>query len=83
MKILYRQAKLLILDEPTAVLTPDEVEGFFEMLRALKRQGHSVIIITHKLAEVAKLQTASRCFARERSFRPLNAAKSISMRWRP
>lgn len=54
-KILFRQAKLLILDEPTAVLTPDEVESFFAMLRVLKKQGHSVIIITHKLDEVIQI----------------------------
>ena len=54
-KILYRRAKLLILDEPTAVLTPDEVDGFFNMLRLLKGQGHSVIIITHKLDEVMEI----------------------------
>ncbi|MBC2724541.1 MAG: ATP-binding cassette domain-containing protein, partial [Desulfosporosinus sp.] len=54
-KVLYRQAELIILDEPTAVLTPDEVETFFTTLRLLKEQGHSIIIITHKLEEVTKI----------------------------
>jgi ABC-type uncharacterized transport system ATPase subunit len=52
LKALYRQARLLILDEPTAVLTPQEVEEFFEILRRMRRQGKTVIIITHKLDEV-------------------------------
>src|SRR5205085_6800166 len=45
-------ARLLILDEPTAVLTPQEVEEFFAILRRMREQGKTVIIITHKLSEV-------------------------------
>ncbi len=52
MKALYRRAQLLILDEPTAVLTPQEVEEFFVILRGMRQQGKTVIIITHKLSEV-------------------------------
>jgi simple sugar transport system ATP-binding protein len=52
LKALYRHAKLLILDEPTAVLTPQEVEEFFAILRRMREQGKTVVIITHKLAEV-------------------------------
>jgi ABC-type uncharacterized transport systems, ATPase components len=52
LKALYRQARLLILDEPTAVLTPQEVEEFFAILRRMREQGKTVIIITHKLSEV-------------------------------
>src|SRR5215213_10095975 len=52
LKALYRNAELLILDEPTAVLTPQEVEEFFGILRRMKEQGKTVIIITHKLEEV-------------------------------
>jgi general nucleoside transport system ATP-binding protein len=51
-KVLYRQAEILILDEPTAVLTPQEVEGLFKVLRSLIANGKSVIFITHKLKEV-------------------------------
>ena len=51
-KVLYRGAQLLILDEPTAVLTPQETEKLFEVLRNMKQDGKSVIIITHKLQEV-------------------------------
>lgn len=52
LKLLYRDAKLLILDEPTAVLTPNEISNFFIVLKKLKSLGHSVIIITHKIPEV-------------------------------
>ena len=51
-KALYRQADILILDEPTAVLTPQEADQLFAVIRTLKAQGTSVIFITHKLKEV-------------------------------
>jgi ABC-type uncharacterized transport system ATPase subunit len=54
-KLLYREADILILDEPTAVLTPQEVDEFFEVVRSLVSQGKSVIFITHKLREVMEL----------------------------
>ncbi len=52
LKALYRDAELLILDEPTAVLSPQEVDEFFGILRRMKAQGKTIIIITHKLEEV-------------------------------
>jgi general nucleoside transport system ATP-binding protein len=51
LKALYRDARLLILDEPTAVLTPQEADGLFESIRALTASGRSVIFISHKLRE--------------------------------
>ncbi|MEW6308696.1 MAG: ABC transporter ATP-binding protein [Bacillota bacterium] len=51
-KALYRGSDLLILDEPTAVLTPQETEELFKMLRRLTAEGHTVVFITHKLNEV-------------------------------
>ena len=54
-KVLYKDANILILDEPTAVLTPQEIKVFFNVLRAMKENGKSVIIITHKLAEVMEI----------------------------
>src|SRR5512141_668012 len=51
-KVLYREADILILDEPTAVLTPQEVEGLFKILQTLIEKGKSIIFITHKLKEV-------------------------------
>ncbi len=55
LKALYRGARILILDEPTAVLTPQEVDEFFRILRAMRDQGKTIIIITHKLSEVLAL----------------------------
>src|SRR5207237_2663481 len=52
LKALYRGARLLILDEPTSVLTPPEAERLFEVVRGLTRAGSAVIFITHKLGEV-------------------------------
>lgn len=52
MKVLYRGAQILILDEPTAVLTPQETEKLFIILHKMKEQGSAIIIITHKLHEV-------------------------------
>jgi simple sugar transport system ATP-binding protein len=51
-KVLYRHADILILDEPTAVLTPQEVEGLFKIIDTLIKSGKSIIFITHKLKEV-------------------------------
>ncbi len=51
-KVLYRGAEILILDEPTAVLTPQEVDELFKILKSLKGQGKTIIFITHKLNEV-------------------------------
>ena len=54
-KVLYRGADILILDEPTAVLTPQETEKLFTVLRAMRDDGKAIIIITHKLQEVLEL----------------------------
>jgi ABC-type uncharacterized transport system ATPase subunit len=54
-KLLYREADILILDEPTAVLTPQEVEDLFKIVHSLVEQGKSVIFITHKLKEVLSI----------------------------
>ncbi len=55
LKALYRDADCLILDEPTAVLTPQEIEEFFGVLETLKASGRSIIFITHKLGEVMRV----------------------------
>ncbi len=52
LKVLYREAKILILDEPTAVLTPNEATSLFQTLRAMAAEGRTVIFISHKLHEV-------------------------------
>jgi len=55
LKVLYRGANVLILDEPTAVLTPQETAGLFAILRKMKEEGCAIIIITHKLGEVMEI----------------------------
>lgn len=55
LKALYRGADILILDEPTAVLTPQEVEELFHVMRKLKQEGKSIVIITHKLKETMEI----------------------------
>ena len=55
LKVLYRGADILILDEPTAVLTPQEIKKLFNVLRAMRADGKSIIIITHKLNEVMEI----------------------------
>ena len=55
LKVLYRGADILILDEPTAVLTPQEIRSLFKVLSAMRDDGKSIIIITHKLNEVMEI----------------------------
>ncbi len=59
LKILYRKADILIFDEPTAVLTPQEIDELMAILARLKAEGKTIILITHKLREIK--QVASRC----------------------
>lgn len=54
-KVLYYGAKIIILDEPTAVLTVQEIKKLFDVLRRMKEEGHAIIIITHKLGEVMEI----------------------------
>ncbi len=55
LKALYRQARLLILDEPTAVLSPQAVADLFAILRGMREQGKTIVIVTHKLSEVLEI----------------------------
>jgi general nucleoside transport system ATP-binding protein len=55
LKALYRDARILVLDEPTAVLTPQETEEIFAVLRRLAQEGHSILFISHKLYEVLEI----------------------------
>ncbi len=59
LKMLYREAEILIFDEPTAVLTPQEIEFLLKIIRSLRDNGKTIILITHKLEEIKKI--ADRC----------------------
>lgn len=59
LKMLYREAEILIFDEPTAVLTPQEIAFLLEIIEGLRRDGRTIILITHKLEEIKKI--ADRC----------------------
>ncbi len=74
LKALYRNAKVLILDEPTAVLIPQEVEVLFETLRKLCEEGLSVIFISHKLDEVTKITNRVTVLRDGKSFGTVNTA---------
>jgi ABC-type uncharacterized transport system ATPase subunit len=76
LKLLYRQADLLILDEPTAVLTPQEVHDLFEVLGRLADEGRTIIFITHKLEEVMTICDRSTVLRRGRVTGVLNIAET-------
>ncbi len=59
LKVLYRNADIIIFDEPTAVLAPSEVDDFMNILKVLTQEGHTVILITHKIKEIRSI--AKRC----------------------
>lgn len=74
LKVLYRGARILILDEPTAVLTPQETERLFTILRKMKDDGCAVIIITHKLGEVLAISDRVTILRHGRSIDTVNTA---------
>ncbi|MCI9161082.1 MAG: ABC transporter ATP-binding protein [Anaerotruncus sp.] len=76
LKVLYRSARILILDEPTAVLTPQETEKLFTILRRMREQGCAIIIITHKLQEVLELSDRVTILWKGRSIDTVATAES-------
>ena len=91
-KVLYRGADILILDEPTAVLTPQEIEKLFRVLRRMREDGKSIIIITHKLHEVLSVSdrvailrkgehiaTVNTCDATESSLTEMMVGQKVSL----
>ena len=74
LKLLYREARLLILDEPSAVLTPQEVESLFEVIQRLAAEGRTTIFITHKLREVMAICQRATVLRRGRVVGLLNVA---------
>ncbi len=79
LKLLYRQAQLLILDEPTAVLTPQEIDALFVVLNRLVASGHMVIFITHKLNEIMTLCSKATVLRRGVVAGTLNVADTNEM----
>ncbi|MBE5781879.1 MAG: ABC transporter ATP-binding protein [Clostridiales bacterium] len=92
LKVLYRGADILILDEPTAVLTPQEIDRLFAVLHRMKEDGKSIIIITHKLHEVLAVSdrvailrkgehiaTVNTCDATESSLTEMMVGKKVSL----
>jgi ABC-type uncharacterized transport system ATPase subunit len=78
LKALYREAKILILDEPTAVLTPQEADALFETLRTMAAEGRTVIFISHKLHEVKAVADQVTVLRGGRSIATLTAADASS-----
>jgi simple sugar transport system ATP-binding protein len=78
LKALYREARILILDEPTAVLTPQEADGLFETLRQMAAEGRTVIFISHKLHEVMAVADRVTVLRRGRSIATLEVRDTSS-----
>lgn len=76
MKVLYRGAKILILDEPTAVLTPQETDTLFKNLIRMKNEGCAIIIITHKLNEVMAISDRVTILRKGKSVETVNTAET-------
>ncbi|HYE68240.1 MAG TPA: ABC transporter ATP-binding protein [Anaerovoracaceae bacterium] len=73
-KVLYRGAKILIMDEPTAVLTPQEIKKLFQIIRNMRDQGCAVVIITHKLNEVMEISDRITVLRKGRSIETVETA---------
>ena len=76
LKVLYRNADILILDEPTAVLTPQETKKLFRILRKMKEQGSAIIIITHKLNEVMEISDRVTILRKGQSVETVNTSET-------
>jgi general nucleoside transport system ATP-binding protein len=76
MKMLYREAEVLIFDEPTAVLTPNEIEELMKIMRNLLKEGKSIIIITHKLKEIKAVADRCTVIRRGKSIGTVSVAES-------
>ena len=76
LKALYRGAEILVLDEPTAVLTDIEVEGLYKVIEKLKQEGKSIIFISHKMREVLHVSDRVTILRAGRTIRTLNAAET-------
>lgn len=73
LKALYREAEILVLDEPTSVLAPDEIAGFLRGLKKLRATGHTILFVTHKLEEVMEVSDAVTVMRRGRVVETISA----------
>ncbi|MDO4303999.1 MAG: ABC transporter ATP-binding protein [Bacillota bacterium] len=80
LKVLYKGAEILILDEPTAVLTPQETEKLFQILRKMREKGCAIIIITHKLQEVLAISDRVTILRKGKSIETVNTAECDAKR---
>ncbi|AHI52439.1 ABC transporter ATP-binding protein, partial [Spiroplasma culicicola] len=76
LKVLYQGNEILVFDEPTAVLTPQEIDGFLEVLLELQRNGKTIILITHKLQEIKKVANTATVLRRGKSIGTYDVAKT-------
>lgn len=76
LKMLYREAEILIFDEPTAVLTPQEIEFLLKIIKGLRDGGKTIILITHKLEEIKKVADRCAILCRGRLIDVLDVAKT-------
>lgn len=76
LKILYRSADILVFDEPTAVLTPQEIDGLLEVMLELKKDGKTIILITHKMAEIEKVADSATVIRRGKSIQTFDMKKT-------
>ena len=76
LKMLYTDADILIFDEPTAVLTPDEIDGFLKLLINFKKQGKTIIMITHKLNEIKEVADTATIIRRGKVIENINVKKT-------
>ena len=83
LKVLYRGAKHLILDEPTASLTPQEITELIEIIHNLTADGKSVILITHKLKEIKAAADTARSSVRVNTSTPWMWTRSTRTSWLP
>ena len=78
LKMLYRQAEILIFDEPTAVLTPQEIDELMEIMKGLAKEGHTLLFISHKLEEIKRVSDRVTVLRRGKLVKTLEAANTTT-----
>lgn len=79
LKMLYREADILIFDEPTAILTPQEIDYLLDIMQELRRNGKTIILITHKLEEVKKIADRCAILRRGKLIRVLDVSQTSTL----